>query len=296
MTWVRIDDRMHGHPKIRSAGLDAMGMWVLGLSYCGCYLTDGVVRVVDLIPLVGGEPRVIELAERLVSAGLWDVVEGGWMYHDYLDYNPSAEQVKAEQKRKVEAGRMGGIAKAKRSKGASTCLAETVAPASLLLEAPANVLLDPPSRPDPYIYPSSVPNIGSHSQTEHEPKRPTTKKTHQDSADARYRSAYVAGIVAGSGGQPYVLQGSLPLAFKQALTAFGGGRTGDDLLAWLTESARKFRAEAPEKFNPGFTVSQWVKWLNTGKPVKSGSNQLTHEEEMQLPTWEEIINRAKGIR
>src|SRR5690606_5177208 len=66
-------------------------------------------------------------ADLLVKVGLWEPAEGGFQIHDYLDYNPSADDVRAEQARisesRAKAGRMGGIAsgiarrKHSRSKG-----------------------------------------------------------------------------------------------------------------------------------------------------------------------------------
>jgi hypothetical protein len=39
------------------------------------------------------------VAKQLVSAGLWHAnADGTWQIHDYLDYNPSADDIKAERK------------------------------------------------------------------------------------------------------------------------------------------------------------------------------------------------------
>lgn len=48
------------------------------------------------------------LPGQLVAAGLWEPMEGGWQIHDYLDYNPSRDQVleerEAQHQAKVRAG------------------------------------------------------------------------------------------------------------------------------------------------------------------------------------------------
>jgi hypothetical protein len=98
MPWGKIDDRLHGHPKATAAGLDGMGLWVLALSWSSAYGTDGFVPEAKVSGLGGNA----ELAQRLVNAGLWDRVPGGYQIHDYLDYNPSAEQVEAQRQANAE--------------------------------------------------------------------------------------------------------------------------------------------------------------------------------------------------
>ena len=111
MTWGKLDDRLHSHPKARRAGLEAMGLWVMGLSFCNAYSTDGHIGRADVEAIAGRRPDA--LAARLVTAGLWEPTDDGWCYHDFHEYNPSAQEVAAERQRKVEAGRRGGLAKAR---------------------------------------------------------------------------------------------------------------------------------------------------------------------------------------
>jgi len=97
VSWAKLDDRLHSHTKARKAGLEAMGLWVLCLSHCAAQLTDGFVDMVD-IETIGGA-NGLALAERLVVAGLWQHVEGGFEFRDYLDHNPSAEEVRAQREK-----------------------------------------------------------------------------------------------------------------------------------------------------------------------------------------------------
>lgn len=96
MTWARLDDQFTDHPKVVEAGPMAGWLYVCGLTYANRYLTDGFIpgaqvkRLADL-------PNCDELADRLVSVGLWDAVDGGYRIHDFLDYNRSAADVKAER-------------------------------------------------------------------------------------------------------------------------------------------------------------------------------------------------------
>lgn len=44
MSWGRVDDKLHSHPKVLRAGLEAMGLWVICMSYCKDHpKTNGVV-------------------------------------------------------------------------------------------------------------------------------------------------------------------------------------------------------------------------------------------------------------
>lgn len=92
MTWFRIDDGWHNHPKVLAAGNAAAGLWARCGAYCAQQLTDGFVPAV----IARSYGNKAEIA-KLVAVGLWEPAEGGWRMPDYADYNPSAEKVKAER-------------------------------------------------------------------------------------------------------------------------------------------------------------------------------------------------------
>lgn len=95
MSWIKIDDQFTDHPKVLDVGPLAECLFVRGLTYASRYLTDGFVPSAHLRRM--GDLDAIEQALRLVDAGLWDESDGGYQIHDYLDYQPSAEKVKAER-------------------------------------------------------------------------------------------------------------------------------------------------------------------------------------------------------
>lgn len=114
MTWVRLDDQFPGHPKVVKAGPPAAWLHVAGLCYCARYLTDGFVSDAALMGMGQyGRSRAQSLAERLVGAGLWEHSDGGYVIHDYLDYQPSRERVEQQRQQKRSAGQAGGKASAK---------------------------------------------------------------------------------------------------------------------------------------------------------------------------------------
>ena len=109
MSWVRLDDDFHNHPKVALLGdlqLPAIGLHVLALCWSNSYLQNGVIPAGQVPKLCGdlsmllpqGTPGPLVCA--LVDAGLWEVVEGGWQIHDYLDYQPSRYEI-LKQRRDV---------------------------------------------------------------------------------------------------------------------------------------------------------------------------------------------------
>jgi hypothetical protein len=117
MAWVKLDDHFAEHPKIATAGPLAGWLHVCALCYCNRHLTDGFIpaRVVGtLADFAGindeasGEANPKQLASILLDVGLWEEDEGGYRIHDYLEYNPSREEVIATREKRAEAGRIGG--------------------------------------------------------------------------------------------------------------------------------------------------------------------------------------------
>lgn len=106
--WFKVDDHLHDHRKVRAAGLEAMGLWVLAGSWCGERQTDGFVPA-DI--LCRWTRRPVALAHRLVAAELWseDVKDGepGYRFHDWKSYQPTAAQVIELSEKRSRAGRRG---------------------------------------------------------------------------------------------------------------------------------------------------------------------------------------------
>jgi hypothetical protein len=113
MAWGRLDDSFDAHRKVRRAGLEAVGLHARALSYCAGSLTDGHVDPEWLTERAGR--RAERLAEQLVAAGLWEHNSDGFVIHDYLEYNPSREEVEASRAelsaKRSEAGRRGAEAR-----------------------------------------------------------------------------------------------------------------------------------------------------------------------------------------
>ncbi len=109
--WIKIDDNLPDHPKIVTAGPEAAWLYICGLCFCNRFLTDGRIPERQLRRLVDfPDPR--ELANRLIDVGLWEQADEGYLVHDYLEHQSSKEEVQEAQKRRADAGRLGGFAKA----------------------------------------------------------------------------------------------------------------------------------------------------------------------------------------
>lgn len=111
MAFFYVDDQLHGHPKPRKAGLDAMGLWAMAGSHSTGYKANGFVPAY----YVASWPKGKQLAAKLVDAGMWhvnepglecdcvpdgaDLTEPGWRYHDWLDINKGADEIEKERER-----------------------------------------------------------------------------------------------------------------------------------------------------------------------------------------------------
>ena len=100
MGWVRIEDKFPENVKVSALSPAAKWFHVEALCYASRNLTDGFVP--DHIAKRLGWSKY---AKSLVAAGVWEVVEGGWQIHDYLDYNPSKQEI--EQKANEATGLAG---------------------------------------------------------------------------------------------------------------------------------------------------------------------------------------------
>jgi hypothetical protein len=98
VSWVAIDDKFPRHPKVLALGKHCVAgkaQHLDALCYSNEYLTDGFVpREVISDPVA---------AKALVRVGLWETAKGGYMIHDYADYQPSKAEIEAKRVKTHEA-------------------------------------------------------------------------------------------------------------------------------------------------------------------------------------------------
>lgn len=113
MTWVRYDDNVANHHKVAALDDATYRLWREAIEWCAHNTTDGVIltQQLTITSVRATKPR----AARLVAAGLWHRAgdpcisktcppqgPSGWVIHDYWDYQPTREKVRAEQAAKAE--------------------------------------------------------------------------------------------------------------------------------------------------------------------------------------------------
>ena len=93
MTWAKLSDNFHSHPKTLRMGLEANGLYARAISYAACHLTDGFVPrewVATQAPA--------KVIQRLLDVGALEPLDDGYVIVDFLQYNPSKAEV-AEKRR-----------------------------------------------------------------------------------------------------------------------------------------------------------------------------------------------------
>jgi len=96
MTWFKVDDGWWSNPDTLELSLAACGLWSKAGSYCGHRKSPFVSK--QAVRMLGGTPK---LASELVAVGYWDVVEGGWQFHNWEEYQPDdAERDKWRERKR----------------------------------------------------------------------------------------------------------------------------------------------------------------------------------------------------
>ena len=112
MPWVRFDDQFATHRKVAGLSDAAFRLHVSAIFWCARNLMDGFLPAGDLDDVCARVRTPQRFAAELVVRGLWHLGDegcqsdkcpapdnaDGWVIHDYLEYQPSAERVRAERK------------------------------------------------------------------------------------------------------------------------------------------------------------------------------------------------------
>lgn len=219
MTWFRVDDGFPEHPKLEELEREprlymaAITVWTIMGADCARRLTDGFVssaRLEKVLHRLG--KSAADGAKALVACGLWTAVDGGWMYHDWADYQPTKADVDASRKAKTERQRRWRGTRVDASTDKST-------PASVD-DAPARVSRPSPSRPN---------------QEEDSPKgeSPSDSAAGLASRIRELESRYAEGLAAE--------------ARKACAMSRRNGRMSDSLWATTLEAMAKHPADAVER-------------------------------------------------
>lgn len=110
MPWFKVDDGFTTSDKViaipRKERIMAIGLWTYAGNYAARHLTNGFVPLHMLDDIDAPQESI----DHLVRVGLWDTDENaGYWFHDWCDYQPSAEAHKAKLEARSAAGRVGGL-------------------------------------------------------------------------------------------------------------------------------------------------------------------------------------------
>lgn len=100
MPWARFEDDYLSNRKLVTLSTAAIALDMAGIIYSARELRDGVLSAAD-VHVVTSLIHIRKwqvLAAELVDAHRWHPrEEGGFVIHDYLDYQPSRQQILAER-------------------------------------------------------------------------------------------------------------------------------------------------------------------------------------------------------
>jgi hypothetical protein len=106
MTWAKFDDRYHDNRKVKKAWRlepAAVGLHCMAITYSSMHETDGWVDLDWLEEKLPNAKHRERTVHALIEAGLFDSDDGErFQVHDYLKFNPSAEQLSTKRRKDSE--------------------------------------------------------------------------------------------------------------------------------------------------------------------------------------------------
>ena len=107
MTWFRVDDGFPDHPKLEALEHDpkrwaaAVSLWLTAGCDCAKRGTDGVIVLARIERISRLKRHTKRAISDLVSVGLWSKTTTemgpGFVFKDWSDYNPTAEETKRKR-------------------------------------------------------------------------------------------------------------------------------------------------------------------------------------------------------
>lgn len=100
VTWLKLDDKFAGHPKVSPLSDGAFRLHVSGMLYCASHETDGRIPL-ELVPTLMPKYR-LKYRDELAQRGLWTITEEIAEIHDFTEYNPTRAQSQARREANKE--------------------------------------------------------------------------------------------------------------------------------------------------------------------------------------------------
>lgn len=312
MTWVKLDDQWADHPKFLKVGDFAQLMWVKGLTYSARYLLDGSLPDEMVGRLVSVRAWKL-VAQKLVDAGLWEKVDGGYLIHDYQKYQPLREAVLAERALaalRMKRGRSGPRSPEhtpnerpnERRSSPEVRLPRPDPVPDPDLTSTVGVALGKPDAPDPELAhnPRSETKLRvapEETPEAVEPDQPATTETGYDLArrvwcelwQAKYRRAYEFNSRTGPGSEDYVLKS----IGERALIRQGGAEAylRHKISAYLKDHGRNGWLD--EHTHPLKTIEN--DWVAYGEPTRRLVPRRAKLEDSPPPPMSTEEQRARAM-
>lgn len=97
MVWFKVDDTLAFHSKVLAAGNPAIGLWVRAGAWSMQTLSDGFVPT-HVARQLGTRSEIA----RLCSAGLWVEKDGGYVFHEWDQRQPSRAKVLSDRQHNAQ--------------------------------------------------------------------------------------------------------------------------------------------------------------------------------------------------
>jgi len=272
MPWFPVDDGFAFHHKAVKAGNAAIGLWTRAGSWCSQQLTDGHVPA-DMVPVLG----TVAQARRLVRAGLWEEVEGGYQFHGWTENgrNPTREKVLEARRKAAEKRAKNRAAKYTETQVSDGCPPGT--PSGVPGGHPGGhegrrvstpLPSTPRELPDGSSAPCSPPPAGDASKPKRAPAKPTPERFDE------FWSAYPKRV-----GKQAAIR-----AWRKAIELADCDQ--------IIEGARRY-AESRQGEDPKFTAHPST-WLNAGRWDDEPEPRYTPPP--QMSTKDQRIARLQALK
>lgn len=170
--YVRLNAEYPTDDEFIEAGPMPELLYVRALCFCKRKLIDGVISAKQLPAIAMGIPSPKRHAKTLVSVGLWEETDEGWLVVGWLKWNKSAKEVQSDRETRQIASAKANHAQyhlpsdGKPGKPSTRC---DYCKAEGLVDVPKS---DPKSEPptDPDALRSRLPKPKTETETEEEPK------------------------------------------------------------------------------------------------------------------------------
>lgn len=294
--WTKLSDEFFRNPKVVAAGRDARDLYLVSLCHCNEHLTDGFIAQ-NYLRRMAADAEIdsaTEAALMLVEVGLWDVAPGGYIIHDFTEYNPSKAEVEEERKKKTarqDRWKQSRVASLDASLDASHNASKGGAPVPVPVPVPSVISTT-------LSYTQHLPEIGL-SQQEQEASEPIgsaggVKQKAEPKTISRPNSrlscvrtvprelASLADWFEAVFWKAYPRKESAPEAWKAIQSAFKGSTDAEGLQMLVMESLCAYRD--CHQWTDATKIPHPATWLNR-RPWEGDAPPATHVELPRAPLY-----------